>query len=76
MKDLQQDLHFLDDEATQNQLAVVRWSQIHHHPVLPFLFLHVHGYSHAILDLPDHLIHHHKVIPEIHEGNLVVHMDL
>jgi len=76
MKNLQLDLHSLDDEATQNQLAVVRWSQIHLHPVLPFLLLHVHGYSHAILVLPDHQAHHRKEIPEIHENNLVVHRDL
>jgi hypothetical protein len=77
MKDPQLHLHSLDDEATQNQLAVVRWSQIHHRPVLPSLLLHVHGYSHAILVLPDHQqAHHRKEIPEIHEDNLVVRMDL
>ena len=75
MTDLQQDLRSLDDEAIQNQLAVVRWSQIHH-PELPFRVLRVHGYSHANLVLPDQQAHHRKEIPEIHESSLVVHMDL
>lgn len=75
MKDLQQDLHSLDDEATQNPLAVVQWGQIHH-PELPFLFLHhVRGYSPANPDLLDRQVHRRK-IPGIHVNSLVVHMDL
>jgi len=70
MRDLPQDLHLLDDEATQNRLAAVRWGQIHHSE-LPFPFLHVRGHSRANFDLPGRQTHHRK---GIHVSSLVVHM--